>query len=66
MKCKLGIIFILLISKTGLRFAEALGVTPADFDFAHQTLNISKTWDYKSSKGGFAPTKIILLLGGFN
>ncbi|QHS02729.1 site-specific integrase [Pediococcus acidilactici] len=49
--------FILLISKTGLRFAEALGVTPADFDFAHQTLNISKTWDYKSSKGGFAPTK---------
>jgi integrase len=49
--------FILLISKTGLRFAEALGVTPADFDFAHQTLNISKTWDYKTAKGGFAPTK---------
>lgn len=49
--------FLLLISKTGLRFAEALALTPNDFDFAHQYLNISKTWDYKSSQGGFAPTK---------
>ncbi|TFZ25995.1 site-specific integrase [Lactiplantibacillus plantarum] len=49
--------FILLIAKTGIRFAEALGVTPADFDFAHQTLSISKTWDYKSAKSDFAPTK---------
>lgn len=49
--------FILLITKTGLRFAEALGVTPDDFDFAHQTLNISKTWNYKSPEGGYAPTK---------
>lgn len=49
--------FLLLISKTGLRFAEALALTPADFDFAHQYLNISKTWDYKISNGGFAPTK---------
>lgn len=49
--------FILLIAKTGLRFAEALGVTPKDFDFAHQTLTVSKTWNYKTSKGGFAPTK---------
>lgn len=49
--------FILLITKTGLRFAEALGVTPADFDFAHQYLNINKTWDYKSERGSFAPTK---------
>ncbi|MCT4399031.1 site-specific integrase [Pediococcus ethanolidurans] len=49
--------FILLITKTGLRFAEALAVTPKDFDFAHQYLNISKTWDYKSVKSGFAPTK---------
>ncbi|MCT4487882.1 site-specific integrase [Levilactobacillus parabrevis] len=49
--------FILLIAKTGLRFAEALGVTPDSFDFAHQTLTIDKTWDYKSKVGGFAPTK---------
>lgn len=49
--------FILLITKTGLRFSEALALTPADFDFARQTLNISKTWDYKSAKESFAPTK---------
>lgn len=49
--------FLLLISKTGLRFAEALALTPNDFDFAHQYLNIGKTWDYKSAQGGFAPTK---------
>lgn len=28
--------FILLITKTGLRFAEALGLTPADFDFENK------------------------------
>lgn len=49
--------FVLLIAKTGLRFAEALGVTPDDFDFAHQILTVNKTWDYKSVAGGFAPTK---------
>ena len=27
-----------------------------NFDFAHQSLSISKTWDYKG-KGGFLPTK---------
>lgn len=48
--------FILLIAKTGLRFSEALALTRADFDFAHQTLNINKTWDYKGN-GGFLPTK---------
>ena len=48
--------FILLVAKTGMRFSEALALTPSDFDFAHQTLSISKTWDYKS-KGGFLPTK---------
>ncbi|MBR2555458.1 MAG: site-specific integrase [Aeriscardovia sp.] len=46
----------LLIAKTGCRFSEALAVTPNDFDFAHQTLSISKTWDYKGD-GGFLPTK---------
>lgn len=48
--------FILLIAKTGMRFSEALGLTPKDFDFDHQTLSISKTWDYKDD-GGFQPTK---------
>lgn len=47
---------ILLIAKTGMRFSEALAITPADFDFSHQTLLISKTWDYKNN-GGFLPTK---------
>ena len=48
--------FILLVAKTGMRFSEALALTPKDFDFAHQTLSISKTWDYKNN-GGFLPTK---------
>jgi len=48
--------FILLVAKTGMRFSEALALTPKDFDFAHQSLAISKTWDYKG-KGGFLPTK---------
>mgnify|MGYP003268773700 FL=1 len=47
---------ILLIAKTGLRFSEALGLTPDDFDFVHQTLSVNKTWDYKNG-GGFVPTK---------
>ena len=48
--------FILLIAKTGIRFSEALALTPRDFDFSHQMLSIDKTWDYKGS-GGFLPTK---------
>lgn len=48
--------FILLVAKTGMRFSEALALTPKDFDFAHQTLSVSKTWDYKGG-GGFQPTK---------
>jgi integrase len=47
---------ILLIAKTGMRFSEAIALTPNDFDFAHQTLSISKTWNYKDG-GGFTPTK---------
>lgn len=47
---------ILLVAKTGLRFSEALGLTPADFDFTHQTLSVNKTWDYKRNTG-FVPTK---------
>ena len=47
---------ILLIAKTGMRFSEAIALTPNDFDFPHQTLSISKTWNYKDG-GGFQPTK---------
>ena len=47
---------ILLIAKTGLRFSEALALTPKDFDLTHQTLFVSKTWDYKGNSG-FLPTK---------
>lgn len=48
--------FILLAAKTGMRFSEALALTPADFDFRNQLVSISKTWDYKGD-GGFLPTK---------
>lgn len=47
---------ILLIAKTGMRFSEALALTPEDFDFAQQTISVNKTWDYKG-EGGFLPTK---------
>ena len=48
--------FILLVSKTGMRFSEALALTPEDFDFSKQVVSINKTWDYKG-QGGFLPTK---------
>lgn len=47
---------ILIIVKTGMRFSEALGITPKDFDFESQTISINKTWDYKGD-GGFQETK---------
>ena len=47
---------ILLIAKTGLRFSEAIALTPEDFDFIHQTISVNKTWDYKTGTG-FQPTK---------
>lgn len=49
--------FILLIAKTGIRFSEALALTPDDFDFSKQKLSIDKTWNYKDSSGGFQLTK---------
>lgn len=48
--------FILLVAKTGMRFSEALALTPRDFDFSRQILTINKTWDYKDNTG-FLPTK---------
>lgn len=47
---------ILLVAKTGIRFSEALALTPKDFDLPHQMLSIDKTWNYKGD-GGFLPTK---------
>lgn len=47
---------ILLIAKTGMRFSEAIALTPKDFDFAKQCIHVNKTWNYKDG-GGFQPTK---------
>ena len=49
--------FILLVAKTGLRFSEALALTPQDFDFEQQKIRITKTWNYKNADGGFSDTK---------
>ncbi|MGF2144539.1 phage integrase family protein [Vagococcus fluvialis] len=49
--------FILLTVKTGLRFSEALAITPEDFDFQSQKIIVNKTWNYKNTKGFFQPTK---------
>jgi len=49
--------FILLVAKTGLRFSEALALTPQDFDFEQQKIKITKTWNYKNADGGFSNTK---------
>ena len=57
--------FILLVAKTGMRFSEALAITPEDFDFSHQTLQVNKTWNYKE-KGGFHRQKIVLRYEKFN
>ncbi len=48
---------IYLLAKTGLRFGEALALTPNDFDIDNSLLSINKTWDYKSPKGKYQPTK---------
>lgn len=47
---------ILILAKTGLRFAECMGLTVQDFDFEKLTLDINKTWNYKDG-GRFAETK---------
>lgn len=47
---------IFLVAKTGLRFSEALGLTPDDFEISKQRLSVNKTWSYKGD-GGFVGTK---------
>lgn len=52
--------FFLILLKTGLRFAEALGITLDDIDFERKTVSINKTLAYKGNRKGtraFAPTK---------
>ncbi|MDT2461844.1 site-specific integrase [Enterococcus avium] len=49
--------FILLLAKTGMRFAEGLAITPEDFDWSSNQLVINKTWNYKKTNGGFETTK---------
>lgn len=49
--------FVLIVAKTGLRFAEALALTPNDFDLKNNTLTVNKTWNYKRTTGGFTKTK---------
>lgn len=49
--------FILLVAKTGLRFAEALALTPEDINVEEQTINIRRSWNYKNPSGGFQKTK---------
>lgn len=52
--------FFLILLKTGLRFAEALGITLNDVDFKRKTVSINKTLNYKRHQKGaraFAPTK---------
>lgn len=48
-----------LLLKTGLRYAEALGLTPADINSEDRTITISKTYNYKRTVGEdeFMPTK---------
>lgn len=47
---------ILICAKTGLRFSEALGLTPNDFLLEEKRLKVTKTWNYKNGCG-FDETK---------
>lgn len=48
---------IYITAKTGLRFSEVLGLTPADIDLEDMSIHVNKTWNYKHPTGGFSPTK---------
>lgn len=54
----LGYYMILLAVSSGLRYAELIGLTRNDFNFKKNTINVNKTWGYKSiMPEGFGPTK---------
>lgn len=41
-----------------MRFAEVpLALTPEDFNFEKEEIDINNSWDYKSKYGSFQPTK---------
>lgn len=44
------------VAKTGLRFEEAMALTPADFDFVNLRVNITRAFDYKITND-FCKTK---------
>lgn len=54
---------IRITSRTGLRFAEVLGLTPADVDMNNMSIYVNKTLNYKKidysqvKPGDFMPTK---------
>ena len=50
-------LLILLLAKTGLRFSEALALTPADFNFNDKRLRIVKALNYTTPEGGFKDLK---------
>lgn len=45
-----------IIAKTGMRFAECLGLTMDDINRETGMVSVNKTWDYKNNTG-FMPTK---------
>lgn len=52
--------FILLLAKTGLRYAEALALTREDIDLENRTLTVNKALDYggrEGKVGSFKKTK---------
>ncbi len=57
---------IFLIAKTGLRFSEAVALTPDDFDFTKQLLNVSKTFEITKNLVAFCQQKINLQLEKYN
>lgn len=48
---------IYLISVTGMRFSEAMGLTKDDIDWIKHEINIDKTFKVYGAERGFAPTK---------
>ena len=53
---QVGYMIIFIALKTGARFSEILGLTHDDINKTERTLNIDKSWDYKSDTG-FVHTK---------
>lgn len=53
--------FLLLLINTGLRYAEALALTPNDFNFENRSVDVNKSYDYKAKNktNRFQPTKNI-------